>query len=161
MSRNAPPKETFFRGSVAWHPERRLRRRLSLHGRKMHPAGLLGQRFFLKKLQNGGRRFALIRVFQVTKGHSSPLKKDNETRIRNGLWDPKKITSQNESGWFWVASHGQKQKIYKAYDSCVLIDSTISICSVHKTWLEETSSIGEIAKFQYSHFWSLFKGYIL
>ena len=26
LSRNAPPKETFFRGSVAWHPQRRLRR---------------------------------------------------------------------------------------------------------------------------------------
>ena len=28
MSRNASPKESSFRGSVAWHPERRLRMRL-------------------------------------------------------------------------------------------------------------------------------------
>lgn len=82
----------------------------SLHGRKMHPAGLLGQRFFLKETTKW-RRLALIRVFQVTKGHSSPLKKDNETRIRNELWDPKKITSQTKVADFgWL--HRAKNKRY-------------------------------------------------
>ena len=29
------------------------------YGRRMYAAGLLGQRFFLKKIQNGGRRLTL------------------------------------------------------------------------------------------------------